>query len=195
MRYGYVRVSTKEQNIERQLVVLSMENITTERIFIDRASGKDFNRVEYRNLLNVLKSGDELVIKSIDRLGRNYDEILEQWRILTKRKNVNITVLDFPLLNTKNSRDTITAKLISDLVLQILSYVSQVEREQTKQRQMEGIRVARKKGIKFGRPELRKPKNLHLILEKYRKKELTIREGAKILGVSKSTFHNWSKKF
>ena len=149
MRYGYVRVSTKEQNIERQLVVLSMENITTERIFIDRASGKDFNRVEYRNLLNVLKSGDELVIKSIDRLGRNYDEILEQWRILTKRKNVNITVLDFPLLNTKNSRDTITAKLISDLVLQILSYVSQVEREQTKQRQMEGIRVARKKGIKF----------------------------------------------
>ena len=146
MRYGYVRVSTKEQNIERQLVVLSMENITAERIFIDRASGKDFNRVEYRNLLNVLKSGDELVIKSIDRLGRNYDEILEQWRILTKRKNVNITVLDFPLLNTKNSRDTITAKLISDLVLQILSYVSQVEREQTKQRQMEGIRVARKKG-------------------------------------------------
>ena len=184
MRYGYVRVSTKEQNIERQLVVLSMENITTERIFVDRASGKDFNRVEYRNLLNVLKSGDELVIKSIDRLGRNYDEILEQWRILTKRKNVNITVLD-----------SITAKLISDLVLQILSYVSQIEREQTKQRQMEGIRVARKKGIKFGRPELRKPKNLHLILEKYRKKELTIREGAKILGVSKSTFHNWSKKF
>ena len=194
MRYGYVRVSTKEQNIERQLIVLFMENITAERIFIDRVSGKDFNRVEYRNLLNVLKSGDELVIKSIDRLGRNYDEILEQWRILTKKKNVNITVLDFPLLNTKNSRDTITAKLISDLVLQILSYVSQVEREQTKQRQMEGIRVARKKGIKFGRPELQKPKNLHLILEKYRKKELTIREGAKILGVSKSTFHNWSKK-
>ena len=195
MRYGYVRVSTKEQNIERQLVVLSMENITAERIFIDKASGKDFNRVEYRNLLNVLKSGDELVIKSIDRLGRNYDEILEQWRILTKRKNVNITVLDFPLLNTKNSRDTITAKLISDLVLQILSYVSQVEREQTKQRQMEGIRVARKNGIKFGRPELQKPKNLYLIIERYRNKELTIREGAKILGVSKSTFHNWLKKF
>ena len=107
MRYGYVRVSTKEQNIERQLIVLFMENITAERIFIDRVSGKDFNRVEYRNLLNVLKSGDELVIKSIDRLGRNYDEILEQWRILTKKKNVNITVLDFPLLNTKNSRDTI----------------------------------------------------------------------------------------
>ncbi len=129
MRYGYVRVSTKEQNIDRQMSALSLENIPIKQIFIDKASGKDFDRVEYQRLLTILEADDELVIKSIDRLGRNYDDILEQWQLLTKTKKVHITVLDFPLLNTKNTSDTITGKLISDLVLQVLSYVSQMERE------------------------------------------------------------------
>ena len=143
MRYGYIRVSTKEQNIDRQLTALSLENISKEQIFIDRASGKNFNRIEYQRLLTILQEDDDLVIKSIDRLGRNYDDILEQWKILTKVKKVHLVVLDFPLLNTRNNIDTITGKLISDLVLQVLSYVSQMEREQIKQRQMEGIREAK----------------------------------------------------
>ena len=156
MRYGYVRVSTKEQNIDRQMSALALENIPQNKIFIDRASGKDFDRTEYQKLLTVLEADDEIVIKSIDRLGRNYDDILEQWQLLTKTKKVNINVLDFPLLNTKNTSDTITGKLISDLVLQVLSYVSQMEREQIKQRQLEGIREAQKRGKQFGRPKDRK---------------------------------------
>ena len=194
MRYGYVRVSTKEQNIDRQMSALSLENIPQNQIFIDRASGKDFDRTEYQKLLTVLQADDEIVIKSIDRLGRNYDDILEQWQLLTKTKKVHISVLDFPLLNTKNTSDTITDKLISDLVLQVLSYVSQMEREQIKQRQREGIREAKKRGKQFGRPKLNVPPNFYDLAKKHRQKEITVREGAEILGVSKSTFHNWLKK-
>ena len=194
MRYGYVRVSTKEQNIDRQMSALSLENIPQNQIFIDRASGKDFDRTEYQKLLPVLQADDEIVIKSIDRLGRNYDDILEQWQLLTKTKKVHISVLDFPLLNTKNTSDTITGKLISDLVLQVLSYVSQMEREQIKQRQREGIREAKKRGKQFGRPKLNVPPNFYDLAKKHRQKEITVREGAEILGVSKSTFHNWLKK-
>lgn len=161
MRYGYVRVSTKEQNIDRQMSALAFENIPQNQIFIDRASGKDFDRTEYQKLLTVLQADDEIVIKSIDRLGRNYDDILEQWQLLTKTKKVHISVLDFPLLNTKNTSDTITGKLISDLVLQVLSYVSQMEREQIKQRQLEGIREAQKRGKQFGRPKLNVPPNFY----------------------------------
>lgn len=193
MRYGYVRVSTKEQNIDRQMSALSLENIPIKQIFIDKASGKDFDRVEYQWLLTILEADDELVIKSIDRLGRNYDDILEQWQLLTKTKKVHITVLDFPLLNTKNTSDTITGKLISDLVIQVLSYVSQMEREQIKQRQMEGIREAQKRGKRFGRPQIKIPEEFTEISDLYRRKMLTIREGAELLGVSKSTFHNWIK--
>lgn len=193
MRYGYVRVSTKEQNIDRQMSALSLENIPIKQIFIDKASGKDFDRVEYQRLLTILEADDELVIKSIDRLGRNYDDILEQWQLLTKTKKVHITVLDFPLLNTKNTSDTITGKLISDLVLQVLSYVSQMEREQIMQRQMEGIREAQKRGKRFGRPQIKIPEEFTEISDLYRRKMLTIREGAELLGVSKSTFHNWIK--
>lgn len=195
MRYGYVRVSTKEQNIDRQMSALSLENIPQNQIFIDRASGKDFDRTEYQKLLTVLQADDEIVIKSIDRLGRNYDDILEQWQLLTKTKKVHINVLDFPLLNTKNTSDTITGKLISDLVLQVLSYVSQMEREQIKQRQLEGIREAQKRGKQFGRPKLNVPPNFYDLAKKHRQKEITIREGAEILGVSKSTFHNWLKNY
>ena len=193
MRYGYVRVSTKEQNIDRQMSALSLENIPIKQIFIDKASGKDFDRVEYQRLLTILEADDELVIKSIDRLGRNYDDILEQWQLLTKTKKVHITVLDFPLLNTKNTSDTITGKLISDLVIQVLSYVSQMEREQIKQRQMEGIREAQKRGKRFGRPQIKIPEEFTEISDLYRRKMLTIREGAELLRVSKSTFHNWIK--
>ena len=193
MRYGYVRVSTKEQNIDRQMSALSIENIPKQHIFIDRASGKDFDRVEYKKLLAILQEGDDLIIKSIDRLGRNYEDILEQWQFITKVKKVHIMVLDFPLLNTRNNTDTITGKLISDLVLQVLSYVSQMEREQIKQRQMEGIREAKKRGKRFGRPQIKIPNEFLEIAERYNQNMLTIREGAKILGVSKSTFHNWLK--
>ena len=195
MRYGYVRVSTKEQNIDRQMSALALENIPQNQIFIDRASGKNFDRTEYQKLLTVLQADDEIVIKSIDRLGRNYDDILEQWQLLTKTKKVHISVLDFPLLNTKNTSDTITGKLISDLVLQVLSYVSQIEREQIKQRQLEGIREAQKRGKQFGRPKINVPPNFYDLAKKYRQKEITIREGAEILGVSKSTFHNWLKNY
>lgn len=194
MRYGYIRVSTKEQNIDRQLTALSLENISKEQIFIDRASGKNFNRIEYQRLLTILQEDDDLVIKSIDRLGRNYDDILEQWKLLTKVKKVHIVVLDFPLLNTRNNIDTITGKLISDLVLQVLSYVSQMEREQIKQRQMEGIHEAKKRGKRFGRPQLKIPDEFLVAVECYNHNTLTIREGAKLFGVSKSTFHNWLKR-
>lgn len=194
MRYGYIRVSTKEQNIDRQLTALLLENISKEQIFIDRASGKNFNRIEYQRLLTILQEDDDLVIKSIDRLGRNYDDILEQWKLLTKVKKVHIVVLDFPLLNTRNNIDTITGKLISDLVLQVLSYVSQMEREQIKQRQMEGIHEAKKRGKRFGRPQLKIPDEFLVAVECYNHNMLTIREGAKLFGVSKSTFHNWLKR-
>lgn len=193
MRYGYVRVSTKEQNIDRQMSALSIENIPEKHIFIDRASGKDFDRVEYKKLLTILQEGDDLIIKSIDRLGRNYDDILEQLQFITKVKKVHIMVLDFPLLNTRNNMDTTTGKLISDLVLQVLSYVSQMEREQIKQRQMEGIREVQKRGKRFGRPQIKIPNDFLVIAERYNQNMLTIREGAKLLGVSKSTFHNWLK--
>lgn len=156
MRYGYIRVSTKEQHIDRQMTAILQEEIATSNIFIDKASGKDFDRRNYKRLLRKLRTGDELVIKSIDRLGRNYDEIIEQWRLLVKKKQVDISVLDFPLLNTRNGIENVTGKLISDLVLQILSYVSQIEREQIQQRQKEGIAEAMKKGVRFGRPKLKK---------------------------------------
>ena len=193
MRYGYVRVSTKEQKIDRQLASIFEDNILEEHIFIDYVSGKDFKRIEYQKLMEVLKEDDELVIKSIDRLGRNYDEIIEQWQIITRRKKVHITVLDFPLLNTKLSENTLTSQLISDIVLQVLSYVAQFEREQIRQRQLEGIREAKKRGTKFGRPKLEIPEEFEAVVEKYYNHEITIRDGARLLGISKSTFYNWLK--
>lgn len=140
-RYGYVRVSTKDQNAARQVEALLRLGIEQKNIFMDKQSGKDFNRREYKRLVRRLKSEDELYIKSIDRLGRDYDEILEQWRYLTRAKNTDIIVLDFPLLDTRKQVSGITGKFIADLVLQILSYVAQVERENIHQRQMEGIKV------------------------------------------------------
>lgn len=148
--YGYVRVSTKEQNEDRQMIAMREFGVTDSRIVLDKQSGKDFDRPGYRRLVRKLKGGDTLVIKSIDRLGRNYDEILEQWRLLTKEKQVAIVVLDMPLLDTRQGRD-LTGVLIADIVLQLLSYVAQTEREFNRQRQAEGIAAAKAKGVHFGR--------------------------------------------
>lgn len=152
MKYAYIRVSTKDQNIDRQVEAMKEAGIDKSKMFIDKQPGKDFELMNYKKMLRKLKAGDEVYIKSIDRLGRNYDEIIEQWRILTKYKDVDVSVLDFPLLDTKNKINGLTGKFIADLVLQILSYVAQIERENIRQRQAEGIRIAKEKGVKFGRP-------------------------------------------
>ena len=150
MEYGYVQVSTKEQNEQRQMIALREFGLKDEQIFIDKQSGKDFERKNYKRMIRKMKSGDTIVIKSIDRLGRNYDEILEQWRIITKEKQVAVVVLDMPLLDTRQNRD-LTGTLIADIVLQLLSYVAQTEREFIHQRQAEGIAAAKLQGVKFGR--------------------------------------------
>ena len=150
--YGYVRVSTREQNEARQIIALHQFCVPDERIYLDKQSGKDFNRPAYKRLLRTLRPGDVLAVQSIDRLGRNYEEILEQWRLLTKKKGVAMVVLDMPLLDTRNTRD-LTGTLIADIVLQLLSYVAQKERESIRQRQAEGIAAAKERGVRFGRPE------------------------------------------
>ena len=157
MEYGYVRVSTKEQNEDRQMAAMREFGIGAGGIVLDKQSGKDFERPGYRRLVRRLKAGDTLVIKSIDRLGRNYDEILEQWRLLPKEKLVNIVVLDMPLLDTRQGRD-LTGVLIADIVLQLLSYVAQTERENIRRRQAEGIAEAKARGVRFGRSRLETPK-------------------------------------
>jgi len=154
MTYGYVRVSTKEQNEDRQL--FAMEEFGVDKIYMDKQSGKDFDRPQYRRLIKKLKPDDILVVKSIDSLGRNYEEILEQWRIITKEKHAAIVVLDMPLLDTRKSKD-LTGTLISDIVLQLLSYVAQTEREFIRQRQKEGIAAAKARGVKFGREAMKRP--------------------------------------
>ena len=150
MDYGYARVSTKEQNEQRQLIALAQFGLSEKQIYVDKQSGKDFERQSYKRLMRKIKSGDTLVVKSIDRLGRNYEEILEQWRIITKEKAAAIVVLDMPLLDTRQSRD-LTGTLIADIVLQLLSYVAQTEREFIRQRQAEGIAAAKARGVRFGR--------------------------------------------
>lgn len=194
MKYGYVRVSTKEQNIDRQLTAILNKGIEMNKIYIDKASGKDFNRTKYKKLMKKLKEGDELYIKSIDRLGRNYDEIIKEWNTITKEKNADIVVLDFPLLDTRTKVNDLTGKFISDLVLQILSYVAQVERENTHQRQMEGIKETKKRGVKFGRSKKDVPKDFEKVANQWSKKEVSLRSGAKQLNVSHTTFSNWLKE-
>ena len=177
MKYGYIRVSTKEQNIDRQLTVILKEVINMKQIYIDKASGKDFNRREYKRLINKLKEGDEIYIKSIDRLGRNYDEIIREWNVITKEKNADIIVLDFPLLDTRKQVNNITGKFLSDIVLQILSYVAQIERENIHQRQMEGIQEAKKRGVNFGRIKKEIPKEFIKIALQWENGEISLREG------------------
>jgi len=195
MKYGYVRVSSKDQNVYRQLTAMEEENIDRKNIYTDKASGKDFNRRRYKSLLRKLKEGDELYVKSIDRLGRNYDEILNEWNTLTKVKKVDIIVLDFPLLDTRSKIHDITGKFLADIVLQILSYVAQVERENTHQRQMEGIREAKKRGVKFGRPKMEVPDNFSEVKKMWERGEVSLRNGAKLLGTNHTTFSKWLKSY
>lgn len=189
--YGYVRVSSKDQNIDRQLSAMKGLGIKKERIYIDKLSGKDFNRPSYKRMVKKLKAGDILYLKSIDRLGRDYDEIIEQWRILTRVKDIDIVIIDFPLLNTKNQVNGITGKFIADLVLQILSYVAQIERENIKQRQAEGIKEALAKGARFGRPKLDIPKEFYNIYQQWDKKQISMRQAAKSLGTNHTTLRHW----
>ncbi|NCC55703.1 MAG: recombinase family protein [Erysipelotrichia bacterium] len=194
MRYGYIRVSTKDQNEDRQRLALQEYEIAKRNLFIDKQSGKDFDRPAYKAMIKKLKDGDELYIKSIDRLGRNYNEIIEQWRIITKVKKTYINVLDMPLLSTKKEDADLTGTFIADLVLQILSYVAQTERENIRQRQQEGIAAAKLKGVRFGRPCIVIPENFAVINKQYKKGIVSSRYAATYLGVSQNTFLRWSKK-
>jgi len=189
--YGYIRVSSKDQNEERQIIAMRDFGVEDRNMVIDKQSGKDFNRPGYKKLLRKMKTGDTLVIKSIDRLGRNYDEILEQWRILTKEKRLHIVVLDMPLLDTRSGRD-LTGTLIADIVLQLLSYVAQTEREAIKQRQKEGIDAAKARGVQFGRKPLEKPENFEEIRTAWKNGDISGRCAAKMLGVSHTAFRNWA---
>ena len=193
MEYGYARVSTKEQNEERQLIALRKFGISDERIFVDKRSGKDFMRENYRRLIRKLRAGDTLVVKSIDRLGRNYEEIVEQWRFITKEKGACIVVLDMPLLDTRQYRD-LTGTLITDLILQLLSYVAQTEREFIRQRQAEGIAAARERGVHFGRQPMERPEAYPRIQERWKRGEISARQAARELGVSHRTFLLWTQK-
>ena len=193
MEYGYIRVSTREQNEQRQLIAMREFGIPQNRIYMDKQSGKDFERKSYKKMVRKLKNGDTLVIKSIDRLGRNYEEILEQWRIITKEKQAAIVVLDMPLLDTRRNRD-LTGTLIADIVLQLLSYVAQTEREFIRQRQAEGIAAAKRNGVKFGRKPMERPNGLESLKEQWLHGELSARAAAKQLGVTHSTFLRWVKE-
>ena len=189
MKYGYVRVSTKEQNIDRQLVEMYAQGLNDRTIFIDKQSGKDFERDEYQKLKKKLKTGDLLIIKSIDRLGRNYDMIIDEWRQLVNDMDVDIQVLDMPLLDTRTEGKNLVGKFISDIVLQILSFVAENERENIKKRQAEGIRIAKEKGKHLGRPKLKLPKNFTIIADQYKKKEITLAEALLSLKMNRSSFY------
>lgn len=191
--YGYVRVSSKDQCEARQVLALREFKVPERNIYMDKMSGKDFNRPQYRRMVRKLKAGDVLVVKSIDRLGRNYEEILEQWRMLTKKKEVDVVVLDMPLLDTGMSGGNLTGVFVADLVLQILSYVAQTERKNIRQRQREGIAAAKQRGVKFGRPKKQVPEEFARLREKWMQKEVSSREAAKRLGISQDTFLRWSK--
>lgn len=188
--YGYVRVSAKDQNEDRQLVAMREHGVPTQNVYVEKCSGKDFARPVYRRLLNKMKPGDTLVIKSVDRLGRNYNEILEQWRYITKERKISIVVLDMPLLDTRQGKD-LTGNLIADIVLQLLSYVAQTEREFNHQRQAEGIAAAKARGVRFGRPPKEKPTGYSDIKCAWQHNKISARQAAKQLGVDHKTFLAW----
>ena len=188
--YGYIRVSSRDQNEDRQVIAMREFGIVEKNLVIDKQSGKDFARPGYRRLLRKLKPTETLVIKSIYRLGRNYDEVLEQWRLLTKEKQVDIVVLDMPLLDTRKGRDLI-GTLISDIVLQLLSYVAQTEREFIHQRQAEGIAAAKARGVKFGRKPKERPAEYEHLRDEWRAGRISARAAARQLGVAHRTFMKW----
>lgn len=192
--YGYARVSSRDQNLDRQIDALSAFGVKPTNIFADKASGKNFERPEWIRLTTTLKENDVLVVKSLDRFGRNYEEILDQWRTIVKDRRVNVIVLDMPLLNTRNSHDGITGVLISDIVLQLFSYVAQIERENIHQRQREGIDSARARGVRFGRPRKERPGIYAATKESYLSGHITRSEAAQYLKVSISTFDRWVRE-
>lgn len=189
--YGYVRVSTREQCEDRQVIALRAFPVMEKNIYMDKLSGKNFDRPMYQSLLGRLKQGDVLVVKSIDRLGRNYEEILEQWRIITKEKMAYMVVLDMPLLDTRQTGKDLTGTFVADLVLQILSYVAQTERENIRQRQMEGIAAAKQRGVCFGRPRKSIPEDFWRLKGVWEERQITSREAAKQLGIAQNTFLRW----
>ena len=192
--YGYIRVSSKDQNEDRQLIALNEVGVERKNVYLDKKSGKDFDRPQYKKLLRKLKKDDLLYIKSIDRLGRNYEEILQQWRILTKEKGIDIVVLDMPLLDTRRGKD-LMGTFLSDIVLQVLSFVAENERTNIKQRQAEGIAAAKAKGVKFGRPPLPLPDNFYAVHKAWRSKKLTLKEAANACNMPVGTFYGKARKF
>ena len=192
--YGYIRVSSRDQNEDRQLIALKEVGVADRNIYLDKQSGKDFNRPQYKKLLRKLKKNDLLYIKSIDRLGRNYEEILEQWRVLTKEKGIDIVVLDMPLLDTRRGKD-LMGTFLSDIVLQVLSFVAENERTNIRQRQAEGIAAAKAKGVKFGRPPLPLPDNFYEVHKNWRAKKITLKQAANACNMPVGTFYGKARKF
>ncbi len=192
--FGYARVSSKEQNEERQIVAFKDYGIDERDIYIDKQSGKDFDREQYSILKHILRENDILVIKSIDRLGRNYNMIIDEWKDITNNIKADIVVIDMPLLDTTKNKDLL-GTFISDLILQILSYVAEQERTFIKQRQKEGISTAMNKGIKFGRPTIEKPQNYDIVVSKWKNKEIRTKEAIEQLGLKPSTFYNMVNKY
>ena len=193
MEYGYIRVSAITQNIDRQLVELMNEGLNENQIFIDKQSGKDFNRKNYKKLIGKLRENDLVIIKSIDRLGRDYEMIQSEWRRITKIIKADIKVLDMPLLDTRIEGKTLVGKFIGDIVLQVLSFVAQNERENIRQRQAEGIKIAKEKGIHMGRPKYVLPDDFIRIATKFKNREITNIEARKILNMSRGTFFKYLK--
>ena len=187
--YGYIRVSTREQNEDRQRLALAALPVPEENIYMDKQSGNDFERPQYRRLGRRLRRDDLLYVKSIDRLGRNYSEILEQWRMLTKEKGVDIAVLDMPLLDTRRGKD-LMGTFLSDIVLQVLSFVAENERDNIRQRQAEGIAAAKARGVRFGRPPLPLPDNFHMLHQAWRGQKITLRQAARACGMPTGTFYS-----
>ena len=190
--YGYARVSTKDQNEDRQMISLLGFPVAKKNIYLDKLSGKDFNRPQYKKLIRKLKKCDLLVIHSIDRLGRNYEEIIDQWRMITKEKGAQVVVQDMPLLDTRHGRD-LTGTLIADIVLQLLSYVAQTERENIRQRQAEGIAAAHRRGIRFGRPQKEMPPDFADVYREWKESKISGREAARRLHITHNTFFKWVK--
>lgn len=196
MIYAYIRVSTNQQKVDRQYEEIKKFNIDKRYIFIDKESGKDFQRKNYKKLVKKIKKNDLLIIKSIDRLGRNYQMILEEWAYITKTIGANIKVIDMPLLDTRNDNDNkLIGQFLSDVVLQVLSFVAEKERENIKQRQAEGIKIAKEKGVIFGRPKLILPQNTNEILDEYLNKNITCIEAMGLLGLSRSTLFRILKNY
>lgn len=194
MKYGYVRVSTAQQHIDRQIDALLELGLDKSCIFIDYESGKDFNRRNYKKLIRKLKKDDLVIIKSIDRLGRDYNMIIDEWRLITKEKEADIMVIDMPLLDTRIEGKNLVGKFISDIVLQVLSFVAQNERETMRIRQAEGIRTAKARGVKFGRPRINLPNNFEIVARQYLNKEITNKKACEILGMKRGTFFRYLKE-